>query len=190
MKAPSKSERKEMEDKQGNERVNSQSKTKLLAGIIGLLSIIVVAAGVIIFMLLRKPDTEAVKKIGMEAGIVTNESNLANLELNEPFSFTTLYDRDIYITNGKEATCYIGNSEYNYYEDMYIQIYLNDENDDLSEEIYVSKVIPRGSHIEAFTAERELDPGDYRGTLIHSCMNEEGDLVGDTPVIVEIHVTE
>lgn len=175
-----------MEEKQGKEI--KQPKTKLLVGLVGILSVIVIAGGVIIFMLMRKPETEAVQKIGMEAGIITNESDLADLELNEPFSFTTLYDRDIYITNGKEATCFIGNSDSNYYEDMYIQIYLNDENDEMSEEIYVSKVIPRGSHIESFTAERDLEPGDYRGTLIHSCLNEEGNLVGDTPVIVEIHV--
>lgn len=179
-----------MEEKQEKEQGISQPKTKLLKGAIGVLSVAVVGAGAAIFMLLREPDTEAVQKIGMEAGIITNEDDLADLELNEPFSFTTLYDRDIYITNGKEASCYIGNSDYNYYEDMYIQVYLNDENDELSDEIYVSKVIPRGSHIESFTAERELEPGDYRGTLIHSCLDEEGDLVGDTPVIVEIHVTE
>ncbi len=182
-----------MEEKQGNEIKRPQPKTKLLVGAVGMLSVIVVAAGVAIVILLNRPApeaTEAVEKIGMEAGIVTNEDDLADLELNEPFSFTTLYDRDIYITNGREATCYIGNSDYNYYEDMYIQIYLNDENDEMSEEIYVSKVIPRGSHIESFTTERELEPGDYRGTLIHSCLDEEGNLVGDTPVIVEIHVSE
>ena len=171
------------------EKGKQQSKTTLLLAII-LLLVIVIAGGIIIFLLTREPESEAVQKIGMEAGIITNESNLADLELNEPFSFTTLYDRDIYITNGKDATCYIGNSDSNYYEDMYIQIYLNDENDELSDEIYVSKVIPRGSHIESFTAEKELEPGDYRGTLIHSCMDEEGNLMGDTPVIVEIHVKE
>ncbi len=182
-----------MEEKQGNEIKKTQPKTKLLVGAVGMLSVIVVAAGVAIVMLLNRPETEpteAVEKIGMEAGIVTNEDDLADLELNEPFSFTTLYERDIYIKNGREAACYIGNSDSNYYEDMYIQIYLNDENDEMSEEIYVSKVIPRGSHIESFTAERDLEPGDYRGTLIHSCMDEEGNLVGDTPVIVEIHVSE
>lgn len=177
-----------MEEKQENEI--QQSKTKVLVGAIGVLSAAVVASGVIIYTLVKTSDSEAVQKIGMEAGIITNESDLADLELNEPFSFTTHYDRHIYITNGKEATCYIGNSDYNYYEDMYIQIYLNDENDEMSEEIYVSKIIPRGSHIESFTAERDLEPGDYRGTLIHSCLDEEGDLVGDTPVIVEIHVAE
>ena len=59
---------------------------------------------------------------------------------------------------------------------MYIQIYLNDENDQMAEEIYVSRIIPRGSHIESFTAEKELEPGTYRGTLIHSCVDEEGAL--------------
>lgn len=175
--------------KEMREKERQQSKTTLLLVMI-LLLIIVIAGSIIAFLLTREPESEAVQKIGMEAGIVTNEGDLTDLELNEPFSFTTLYDRDIYITNGKDATCYIGNSDSNYYEDMYIHIYLNDKNDELSDEIYVSKVIPRGSHIESFTAKRELAPGDYRGTLIHSCLDEAGNLMGDTPVIVEIHVTE
>ena len=109
---------------------------------------------------------------------------------NEPFAFTTLYERDIYITDGNQASCYIGNSDSNFYEDMYIQIYLNNEDDQPEEEIYLSQIIPRGSHIESFTASKELEPGDYRGTLVHSCVNEEGALAGDTAVIVEIHVSE
>ena len=73
---------------------------------------------------------------------------------------------------------------------MYIQIYLNDENDQMAEELYVSQIIPRGSHIESFTAGRKLEPGTYRGTLIHSCVDEEGALVGDNAVIVDIYVAD
>lgn len=183
-------EEKHIEENQGNEEKKQKQKaTPAQIAAITLSSIAIIGvAG--IFLMRKEPESPAVQKIGMEAGIITNEDDIADLELNEPFSFTTLYDRDIYITNGKDATCYIGNSDYNYYEDMYIQIYLNDEDDQMSEEIYVSQIIPRGSHIESFTAKRDLEPGDYRGTLIHSCVDEEGSLVGDTPVIVEIHVTQ
>lgn len=154
-------------------------------------SVAIVAAGAV-FLTRKQPETEspAVQKIGMEAGIITNEEDAANVKIEDPFSFTTLYQRDIYITNGKEATCYIGNSEANYYEDMYIQLYLNEENGDLGEEVYISQIIPRGSHIESFTANRELEPGDYEATLIFSNVNEAGELVRDMPFIVEIHVAE
>lgn len=179
-----------MEDIQGNEVKKEKPRAApLQIAAITLSGIAIVGMG-IMFLTKKEPESPAVQKIGMEAGIITNEDDLADLELNEPFSFTTLYKRDIYITNGKEAACYIGNSDSNYYEDMYIQIYLNDENGNMSEEIYVSQIIPRGSHIESFTAKRDLEPGDYIGTLVHSCVDEEGNLIGDTPVIVEIHVTE
>lgn len=160
--------------------------------VIAVLSVVIIAGAIAIAYILkhREKETEATQRIGMEAGVITNEEDADGIELNEPFSFTTLYDRDIHITGGKNATCYIGNSEANYYEDMYIQIYLNDENDQMAEEIYVSRIIPRGSHIESFTAEKELEPGTYRGTLIHSCVDEEGALVGDNAVIVDIYVTD
>lgn len=160
--------------------------------VIGVLLAIIAAGGIVIFYILnhRETETAAMQRIGMEAGVVTNEEDADGIEINDPFSFTTLYDRDIHITGGKNAACYIGNSEANYYEDMYIQIYLNDENDQVAEEIYVSGIIPRGSHIESFTAKKELEPGTYRGTLVHSCVDEEGALVGDNAVIVDIYVTD
>lgn len=164
--------------------------------IVILVAIILVIVGVGGFLLLRNkgnqdiPQTVAISNIGMEAGIVTNDEEAAKVEEKDPFAFTTLYKRDIYITNGHDAICYIGNSDANYYEDMYIQIYLNDENDQPSEEIYLSQIIPRGTHIECFTASQDLEPGNYRGTLIHSNVDEDGILVGDMAVIVDIHVSE
>ena len=169
-----------------------KSKASLQTVVIAVLSVVIIAGATVIVYILnhREEETAAMQRIGMEAGVVTNEEDADGIELNEPFSFTTLYDRDIRITGGKNATCYIGNSASNYYEDMYIQIYLNDENDQMAEELYVSQIIPRGSHIESFTAGRKLEPGTYRGTLIHSCVDEEGALVGDNAVIVDIYVAD
>lgn len=177
---------------EGKKEEAKKARVSLQTVVIFVLSIVAIVGGIAIFYILNHKDTEtaAMQRIGMEAGVVTNEEDAGGIEINDPFSFTTLYDRDIHITGGKNATCYIGNSEANYYEDMYVQIYLNDENDQMAEEIYVSGIIPRGSHIESFTAEKELEPGTYRGTLIHSCVDEEGALAGDNAVIVDIYVTD
>lgn len=168
------------------------SKTNVLLIVVIVLLVAIIIGGIAIFLKLsKKPlESQAVKKIGTEAGVITNEDDFANMKLDEPFSFTTMYERDIYIKNGKEATCYIGNSDSNYYDDMYIQIYIDDPNnsDELGEEIYVSQIIPRGSHIESFTTNRKLEPGNYPGTLVYSCVDEEGNLAGDMPVVVDIHV--
>lgn len=158
-----------------------------------ILLVIIIIAGVFVFAEIigqKSEESAAVQNIGMEAGVISNEEDAADVEVNEPFAFTTLYERDIYITNGHEATCYIGNSDQNYYEDMYIQIYLNDENDQPDEEIYLSQIIPQGSHIESFETKRNLEPGTYEETLVHSCLNENGELAGDMAFVVEIHVTE
>jgi len=132
----------------------------------------------------------AIAEIGTEVGIITDGEIIPEKDLNFAIAFTTNYQRDIYVRNGNEAEGYIGNHEENFYDNMYVQIFLNDDDDALGEEIYLSKIIPRGSHIEKFTLEKKLAPGDYRATLVHACLDDEGVLINNTPVIVEIHVSE
>lgn len=178
-----------------NENKASKTTTSLLIAVIVLL-VIIIAGGVFAFakMSEKKEEPEqsaAVQKIGMEANVISNEEDAVNVDLGDPSSFTTWYQRDIYI-KGKEAKCYIGNAESNYYEDMYIQIYVDDENGSggMSEEnrIFLSQIIPRGSHIESFIAEKELAPGEYTGTLVYSSLDENGELVSDLLFVVDIHV--
>jgi len=165
------------------------SKTTVILIVIIVLLLGVVGGGAY-FIFFRGGDSEPEEtmEIGMEADVVTNEEDARKVQ-PRPSSFTTYYQRDIYVKNGRQASCHIGNSSANPYENIYIQIYLNDENDSPSEEIYLSKLIPRGSHIESFTMERDLEPGNYRGTLVHACLDENGNLVSNFPVIVEIHVS-
>ena len=176
-----------------NENKASKTTTSLLTGVIVLL-VIIIAGGVFAFAKVMEKKSEpeqspAELKIGMESNVILNEEDAANIKKGEPFSFTSWYRRDIYIT-GTEAKCYIGNSDANYYDDMYIQIYVDDESGGMSEEnrLYLSQIIPRGSHIETFVAEKELEPGEYTGTLVYSCLNETGGLVQDVPFVVDIHV--
>ena len=69
---------------------------------------------------MRKAHCKAIGIRNDPAGLCDRKGKMNCLH----FSFknnliTTLYDRDIHITGGKNATCYIGNSEANYYEDMW-----------------------------------------------------------------------
>ena len=176
-----------------NENKASKTTTSLLIAVIVLL-VIIIAGGVFVFAKMSEKKEEpapsaAALKIGMESNVITNEGDIANMKQGEPFSFTTWYQRDIYI-NGREARCSIGNDASNYYENLYIQIYLNDEEGVMDEEqkLYVSQLIPRGSHIESFTADMELDPGEYTGTLIYSTVDDSGALINDTLFVVDIHV--
>ncbi len=184
----------QMEGSKDTGAIKPQPKaTPIQIAAITLSSVAIVGAGAVFLTRdkgVPEPESPAVKKIGMEANIITDETD--DVEVGEPFAFTTQHNRDIYITGGRNASCRIGNSSSNYYEDMYIQIYLNDGDDQpmMEDPVYVSQIIPRGSRIESFEAQRELEPGDYRGTLIYSAVNEAGELIGDLPVIVEIHVQD
>lgn len=167
------------------------------------LVLVLIGAGTTITVLLNKQDKEvvdindssspagygAIESIGTEVGIITDSDSASSLskDLNYAIAFTTEYQRDIYVENGV-AECYIGNNEENYYNNMYIQISLNNDDGSLGDEYYLSKIIPRGTHIESFTPEIDLEPGDYTATLIHACIDDEGTLVNNTPVMVEIHV--
>ena len=76
-----------------------KSKVSLQTVVIAVLSVVIIAGAIVIVYILnhREEETAAMQRIGMEAGVVTNEEDADGIELNEPFSFTTLYDRDIRI---------------------------------------------------------------------------------------------
>ena len=178
-----------------SENLNSGSKPQKNLRALPIVIVICIAAVIVVIVLAKmftsQSETEAQANIGVEANIVTNDDQAADTGENVAGSFTTYYERDIYVKNGHEATGMIGNDASNPYEDMYIQIFLNEEgSDEFGEEIYLSQIIPRGSHIEQFDLEQDLEPGDYEATLVHACLNEEGELVNNVSVIVEIHVGE
>ena len=168
----------------------SKKSLKVLPIVIVICVAAVIVAVVLVKLSSSKAETPAQQQIGVEANVITNDQDVANMEMGSSDEFTTFYQRDIYVENGHEARGMIGNSADNPYEDMYIQIFLNDEeSDEPTDEIYLSQIIPRGSHIEEFDLEQDLDTGDYRATLVHAVIDEEGVLIKNIPVIVEIHVS-
>jgi hypothetical protein len=67
------------------------------------------------------------------------------------------YQNDAYSTNGTDFECYIANSESNVY-DMFLTIYADAE---LSDQIFLSGLVPPGSGFENITLDHALDPGDH-----------------------------
>jgi hypothetical protein len=68
-----------------------------------------------------------------------------------------LYKDNAYSTNGTDFDCYIVNSANNAY-DMFLTIFADQE---MTDELYLSQLVPPGSGFEKITLEHPLDEGDH-----------------------------
>lgn len=178
-----------------------KKKNNVLLIVVIVLLLIIILGGVVYIVHSKKnnnqeskPTQEPTEKptvsheLHREAGIITNEEEAAEYEEGEPTTFYTDYKREIHVTDGNKAVCYIGNSESNYYENMYFQLFVNDEDGNFSEddEIYLSGTIPRGSRIESMELEKNLDPGTYSGVITFVVLNDDDEIVSALNFAVDI----
>jgi len=98
------------------------------------------------------------------------------------------YQNDAYSSNGKDFTCYIGNSSSNEY-DMFIAIYADDAFEDL---LFLSQLIKPGQAFEKITLERALEPGDHTVNCVFSqvdIVDGEQTMIAQTAVTLNFHVS-
>jgi hypothetical protein len=142
-----------------------------------LILVIVALVGTVLYLLLGKGKggssenpTEATTEsrvLGYESGVVTSGDSLQS-KVDEMYSkaaegYAGLeYQNTMTSNDGEHFTCYIANSLTNRY-DMFVAIYVGD---DLTNELYLSGLIPIGSAMENFTAEKKLASGTYNGTIV------------------------
>lgn len=74
---------------------------------------------------------------------------------DEPFHLW--YKNAAFSENGKDFTCFLGNSADNTY-DMYLQIFADAEHTD---ELFLSELIRPGTKFEQITLNRKLNPGNH-----------------------------
>lgn len=178
-----------------------KKKSNVLLIVVIVLLLIIILGGVVFIVHSKKSDKQESKptqepteqptvshELHREAGIITNEKEAAEYEEGEPTTFVTDYKREIYVNNGNKAVCYIGNSASNYYENMYFQLFVTDENGNFSDddEIYLSGTIPRGSRIESMELEKSLEPGNYGGVITFVMLNDDDEIVSAINFAVDI----
>lgn len=135
------------------------SKTGII--IIALLIVLIVVAVVGIFLMRgnSKEDNMTIK-YAADAGVVMDQASLQaamdEAAANAANGNVALhYVNDAYSENGIDFECLIANSTGNAY-DMYLQIFANAE---LTDEIFMSGLIPPGSGYEKISLEHALNPG-------------------------------
>jgi hypothetical protein len=120
----------------------------------------VIAAAVILGT--QKKDTDSGIGYATEATVMLNEDDLqaamdAAMENAKNGNVALLYKDNAYSSDGENFECYIVNSTANAY-DMYLTIYADPE---MTDELFLSKLVPPGSGFETITLEHPLETGDH-----------------------------
>lgn len=129
-------------------------------------------------------------RIGYDANVILGDADELNEAIrkmqeqaNEP-GIALEYKEQMISDNGKDFACYIANSAKNAY-DMFITIYADQS---LTDELFLSKLMPPGSRFETISFERKLDPGTYTGYLVYTQVkDEEVETDGESTLTQVIH---
>lgn len=161
--------------------------------------IIVLLLGMIVFLLARPSILDItdgnVPKIGysMEATVITDQDALQaaadeairNARENR---IALKYKNNAYSTDGKTFSCLLANSAGNLY-DMFLTIFTDPE---MTDQVYLSGLVPPGSGFEEITLDRALEKGDHTMIVVLTQVdvNENGEQVLKNQVshTVEFHV--
>lgn len=126
--------------------------------------LVVIAAAAVIVVKLTGKEEPAPSGIGYanEAGVIlTQEEMQAAMDLalanGRDGNVALLYKDNAYSTDGVNFSCYIVNSQYNSH-DMFLTIFADAE---MTDQIFLSQLVPPGSGFESITLEHPLEQGDH-----------------------------
>ena len=137
--------------------------------IVAVAAVIIVLLAAILAVLLTRPSTtniddEGVPKLGYatDAKVMLDQDSLQAavdeaLENAKNGMVALQYQNDAFSADGQTFSCYIANAPENLY-DMFLTIYADA---DLTDQIFLSELVPPGSGFEEITLEHALDPGDH-----------------------------
>jgi hypothetical protein len=145
------------------ENKSGQSSKTVIIAAVAVVLVVIVAAGVVVSKVLADKDnsgsaigysTEAQVLVTQEEIDKAAEEALANANNGD---VALCYQNDAFSNDGSNFDCRILNSSGNIY-DMFITIY-SDLN--LTDELFLSQLIPVGSGFEHITLEKPLENGDH-----------------------------
>ena len=165
---------------------------RLIAVIAGLIVIILIMMFFLIFR--KEPDGKQQVGYATEATVMLDQNSLqaamdAAMENAKDGNVALLYKNDAYSENGTDFECYIVNSHSNKY-DMFLTIYADES---LTDQVFLSGLVPPGSGFEEITLDHALESGDHTAyvVLTQVDMDENGEQVIKNQVAhtMEFHVT-
>lgn len=184
-----------METSAGTPKKSSNKLVVIIAGVVVAVAV-GAAAAVTMSGQNSQPEEDNSLKIGYsaDAKVMLDEDSLQAevkkaLEESQNSNVALKYQNDAFSENGKDFTCRILNSSANPY-DMFLTIYADGE---LTDQLFLSELVPPGSGFEEITLDRALEPGDHTVyvALTQVTLNEEGEQVIKNQVVhtMDFHVT-
>lgn len=169
---------------------------RLIAVIIALVLIIAALCGYLVYRSTVTIDDGDVPRVGYaaEAKVMLDQESLqaamdAAMANARDGNVSLLYQNDAYSKNGKDFDCYIVNSASNKY-DMFLTIYADAK---MSDQVFLSGLVPPGSGFENITLDRALESGDHEVVVVVTQVDtdENGEQVIKNQVAhtMEFHVT-
>lgn len=176
---------------------------RVIAVIICLVLVIVVLCAVVCYVLFFRPDSVAIEdgntpRIGYatEATVMLDQDSLQAavdeaLENAKNNRVALRYKNDAYSADGKTFSCHIINDTANIY-DMFLTIYADSG---MSEQLFLSGLVPPGSGFEEITLDKALAPGDHKVVVAVTQVaddEETGEQLIKNQVVhtMEFHVTQ
>lgn len=170
---------------------------RLIAVIVGLVLIIVTMAFFLFFpreVTIEDGDTPRVG-YAADAKVMLDQNSL-QAAMDEAMAnakdgnVALLYQNNAYSENGTDFTCYIVNSVSNKY-DMFLTIYADAA---LTDQIFLSGLVPPGSGFEEITLDRALDAGDHTVNVVVTQVDTDEDgaqvIKNQVAHTMEFHVTK
>lgn len=140
----------------------SPSSNKLVIVLVVLIVVIIAAAAAIIFTMNGKKDNGMKIGYATEAKVMMDEDSL-QAAVDEAWrnaqdgNVALQYQNEAFSSDGKTFSCNIVNAPENLY-DMFLTIYADQE---LTDQVFLSELIPPGSGFEEITLDHALDTGDH-----------------------------
>ena len=135
---------------------------------------------------------------GNNGGLIQYEAHVVNYEdaqrlydeMQERAENGTVgvqYSNNAISTDGIHFSCKLQNPIRNGY-DMYMNIF---KDEDMTEQILLTGLIPAGSGIEEFESEIPLEPGEYKSVLVMTLVEDDhSTLHAQTKVFLNLYVDE
>lgn len=163
---------------------------KLMLVLIALFMVIIIAAGVIIFLLLNPKTEQAEEKeiMGARATVITQDNIQEEMsKIQEPSNgdeqYTTSMSINWHFDGLTSADAYVANDPVNS-RTVYFDLFLADTGD----MIYSSPFIPLGEELRGVTLDKELESGTYETILVYHLVDDNEQEITTLSVALKIYV--
>ena len=180
-----------------NVKEEKKSSNKTIVILLIIVILLLLAAGIVAAAFIMKKDADLPDE-GDNGGLIKYEAGVVNYEdaqrvydeMQERAKEGMVgvhYSNNARSEDGTHFTCFIENPTRNGL-DMYLNIY---KDEDMTEQILLTGLIPPGSGIEEFESEIPLEPGEYKSVLVMTLVEDDhSTLHGQTKVFLNLYVGE